>query len=83
MIDFHSHTFFSDGALSPAEHVRRAFVLGYKFIGLTDHVDFSNIEFVYNSLSNFVYSIKEMKSDIKVIPGVEITHVPPALIEKI
>lgn len=83
MIDFHTHTFFSDGALSPAEHVRRAFVAGYKFIGLTDHIDFSNIEFVYDSLSNFVYSIKEMKSDIKVIPGIEITHVPPALIEKI
>ncbi|HOV13578.1 MAG TPA: histidinol phosphate phosphatase domain-containing protein [Spirochaetota bacterium] len=83
MIDFHSHTFFSDGALSPAEHIRRAVVAGYKAIGLTDHVDFSNIEFVYNSLVGFVESMRVIDMPITIIPGIEITHVPPKLIEKI
>ncbi len=83
MIDFHTHTFFSDGALSPAEQVRRAIVAGYKAIGLTDHVDFSNMEFVYNSLSEFVNTLKDANLPINVIPGVEITHVPAKLIEKI
>jgi len=83
MIDFHSHTLFSDGALSPSEHVRRAFVNGYKVIGLTDHVDYSNIEFVYTSLKQFTDTMKKSEWDIIVIPGVEITHVPTAKIEKI
>ena len=46
MIDFHTHTLFSDGILVPSELVRRAEVMGYRAIGLTDHVDSSNLEFV-------------------------------------
>ncbi len=76
MIDFHTHTFFSDGALSPAEHVRRAIVSGYKVLGITDHVDQSNIEFVYSSIKRFVDSLDGSGWDIHVIPGIEITHVP-------
>ena len=76
MIDFHTHTFFSDGILSCAEHVRRAVVAGYKVIGITDHVDFSNFEFIYNSINKFVSAIDDCGWDIKVIPGVELTHIP-------
>ncbi len=83
MIDYHTHTFLSDGILSPSEHVRRALVKGYKVIGITDHVDFSNIEFVYNSILNFTKSLDNSGWDIKAIPGVEITHVPVKKIEKI
>ncbi|OHD13666.1 MAG: PHP domain-containing protein [Spirochaetes bacterium GWD1_27_9] len=83
MIDFHTHTLFSDGILSPSEHVRRALVAGYKVIGLTDHVDFSNIEFVFNSINQFTKEMENCGWDIKIIPGVEITHVPPSKIEKI
>jgi histidinol phosphatase-like PHP family hydrolase len=46
MIDLHTHTIFSDGELIPSELVRRAEVKGYTAIGLTDHVDFTNIEHV-------------------------------------
>ena len=46
MIDFHTHTIFSDGELVPSELVRRALVNGYEAIALTDHVDSSNIDFV-------------------------------------
>lgn len=83
MIDFHTHTLLSDGALIPAEQIRRAFIAGYKVLGITDHVDFSNIEFVFNSLSELIKNILDCDWDIKVIPGVEITHVPVKKIEKI
>ncbi len=83
MIDFHTHTFLSDGALSPAEHIRRAFCAGYRIIGITDHVDFSNLEFVFNSTLSICKEIENCGWEIKVIPGVEITHVPAKKIGKI
>ena len=46
IIDFHSHTVFSDGALLPSELARRADILGYKVLGITDHVDVSNFSIV-------------------------------------
>lgn len=83
MIDFHSHTLLSDGVLIPAEHVRRAYIAGYKVLGITDHVDFANIEFVYNSMLNFVREMNDCEWGIKIIPGIEITHVPAKKIESI
>ena len=83
IIDFHSHTFFSDGQLSPAEHIRRAYIAGYKALGITDHVDFSNIDFVYDSVSRMAAEIDYRYEDMTVIPGIEITHVPPHKIGKI
>ncbi|MCJ7444912.1 MAG: histidinol phosphate phosphatase domain-containing protein [Methanotrichaceae archaeon] len=81
MIDLHTHTFFSDGELIPSELVRRAQVKGYRAIGLTDHVDFTNIEDVLNSMLKAKYL--ESVWDIRVLPGVELTHVPPSKISQI
>ncbi len=75
MIDLHTHTLLSDGALLPAELVRRACVAGYTGIGLTDHVDVSNIDFVVPRIVKAAKSLTSGK--IKVVPGVELTHVPP------
>ncbi len=75
MIDLHTHTTFSDGELIPSELVRRAEVLGYTAIGITDHVDYTNIEHVLACVSRVKYL--EDVLDIRVIVGVEITHVPP------
>lgn len=83
MIDFHTHTFLSDGVLSPAEHIRRALMSGYKILGITDHVDFSNIEYVFNSIKKLTDEITDCGWDIKVIPGIEITHVPANKIVKL
>jgi putative hydrolase len=83
MIDFHSHTFFSDGELIPSEHVRRALIAGYKVIGITDHADFSNIEFIYESLYKFTNQMNDSGWDIRIIPGVELTHIPVKKISKI
>lgn len=83
MIDFHTHTLFSDGYFIPAEHVRRAVMAGYKVIGITDHVDFTNMEHIYSSMIKLTDEIKNCGWDIRVIPGIEITHVPASRIEKI
>jgi len=75
MIDFHTHTILSDGELIASELVRRAVVKGYEAIAITDHVDRSNIDFV---LPRIVKVAKELNKywKIKVLPGVEISHVP-------
>jgi histidinol phosphatase-like PHP family hydrolase len=79
MIDLHTHSIFSDGVLIPSELVRRAEHKGLKGIGITDHGDSSNMDFI---IPRIVSIAKELNSilEIKVIPGIEITHVPPPLI---
>ena len=44
MYDFHTHTFLSDGVLSPIELIRRAFVRGYRGMAVTDHVGLGNVD---------------------------------------
>ncbi|MBN2544218.1 MAG: histidinol phosphate phosphatase domain-containing protein [Spirochaetes bacterium] len=83
MIDLHTHTFFSDGVLSPAEHVRRALINGYTIIGITDHADFSNYEFIFESIDKFIQDMHNCGWDIKIISGIEITHVPVKKIESL
>lgn len=81
MIDLHTHSIFSDGELLPSELVRRAVVMGYTAIAITDHVDFTNIDQVLAGINKIRYVEDEW--DIKVLPGVEITHVPPGKIKKL
>ena len=75
MIDLHTHTIFSDGELLPSEQVRRAKVLGYEAIAITDHADYTNLEALVAAAKMARYL--EQSYDIVVIPGVELTHVPP------
>jgi len=74
MIDLHTHSLLSDGELLPSELVRRAEVIGYRAIAITDHSDASNIDFVIERIVNVC---NELKAAIPVIPGVELTHIPP------
>ncbi len=76
MIDLHTHTLLSDGELLPSELVRRAEVKGYKAIGITDHCDRSNIDFVVPRIVKVAKSLNLYWKKIKVIPGVELTHIP-------
>lgn len=82
MIDLHTHTLLSDGCLIPSELVQRAKERGYKVIALTDHADFSNIERIVTELKKVAASLNKLGT-IKVIPGVEITHVPPKGIKQL
>ena len=76
MIDLHSHTFFSDGELVASELVRRAEAKGLRALGLTDHGDLSNIDFIVPRLVAVAERLNEVM-DFEVIPGIELTHVPP------
>ncbi|MBI1911477.1 MAG: histidinol phosphate phosphatase domain-containing protein [Deltaproteobacteria bacterium] len=80
MIDFHTHSFLSDGVLIPTELARRAQVIGYAAIAITDHVDESNIEQVIKQITKVSTLLNKNKGSIRVIPGVELTHIPPAQI---
>lgn len=75
MIDLHAHTLLSDGELLPSEMVQRAKYKGYTAIALTDHVDGSNMERVIKELLMAANELNKL-GDVKVIPGVEITHLP-------
>lgn len=79
MIDLHTHSIFSDGALIPAELVRRAEFKGLHGIGITDHGDSSNIDFIIPRIVAIAEELNKVLK-IKIIPGIEITHVPPELI---
>ncbi|NOY13033.1 MAG: histidinol phosphate phosphatase domain-containing protein [Deltaproteobacteria bacterium] len=79
MIDLHTHTFFSDGELVPAELVRRAAVAGYQAIAITDHADQSNTQWLLSRLVGVVDEIGAA-NNMQVLAGVELTHVPPVMI---
>ncbi len=81
MIDLHTHTFFSDGILIPSELVCHAKNAGYTTIAITDHCDFSNMDFVITRIKRITRELSKYYK-IKVICGCEITYVPPELISK-
>jgi histidinol phosphatase-like PHP family hydrolase len=76
LIDLHTHTFASDGVLLPSELIRRAVAAGYRAIGITDHGDETNMEDLLQRAMKAAQVWAE-NGTIVVIPGVEITHVPP------
>ena len=82
MIDFHTHSIFSDGELIPFELIRRAEAIGYKAIAVTDHMDTSNMDFILPRMVKAVEKIRE-HAGITVIAGAELTHVPPGLIPEL
>jgi putative hydrolase len=79
MIDLHTHSLLSDGELTPAELTRRFAVAGYKALAVTDHGDQSNIDLIIPCLVAFCEEINQQQG-IRVIPGIELTHLPPAAI---
>jgi putative hydrolase len=79
MIDLHTHTVLSDGAVLPAELVRHAQIAGYQAIALTDHVDSGSLEFILKQSIRLAEKLDSL-GQIRVLAGVEITHMPPALI---
>ena len=75
MYDLHTHSLLSDGVLLPSEIAVRYAALGYKAIAITDHVDYSNIKQVTEAILEFTHHWPK-NSDIKVLPGIELTHLP-------
>jgi histidinol phosphatase-like PHP family hydrolase len=62
-----------------SELVRRAEEIGYQYIGITDHADRSNLDLI---IPRVVRAAEEINrhNRIQAIPGIELTHVPPATI---
>jgi histidinol phosphatase-like PHP family hydrolase len=79
LIDLHTHSLFSDGALVVSELVRRAEHTGYRYIGITDHADHSNFDFIIPRVVRVVAEINR-HNRIQAVAGIELTHVPPASI---
>ena len=79
MIDLHSHSLFSDGELLPSELVRRAEVIGYRALAITDHADSSNLDWIVPRLIQVCQDLNP-HGKVRAIPGIELTHLPPALI---
>jgi len=75
LIDLHAHSLLSDGTLIPSELVRRYVVAGFEAIAITDHADSSNIDNIVDSLVKVCSELNKYWK-IKVIPGVELTHIP-------
>lgn len=79
LYDFHTHTFLSDGTLSPIELIRRASVKGYTVVALTDHVGVGSLERVIKEI-NEDCALARAYWNILALPGVELTHLPPPAI---
>ena len=79
MIDLHTHSIFSDGELIPSELARRAKVAGYTALAITDHADHSNFDFIIPRLAKVCDKLTGAFA-IQVMPGIELTHVPPQYI---
>ena len=76
MYNLHAHSLLSDGALLPSEVAVRYAAAGYKVLAITDHVDYSNIKTTVKAIVDFTRRWPK-ESPIKVLPGVELTHIPP------
>jgi histidinol phosphatase-like PHP family hydrolase len=76
MYDLHTHSTLSDGDMLPIELVRRASVLGYRILAITDHVDSGNLSQVIAAQ----VPLKDLAAayGVTLLTGVEITHVPPS-----
>lgn len=79
--DFHTHTFLSDGENSPIELIRLAYANGYSIIGITDHVSYSNIDYIIEAATRDC-ELAGKYWDIAAIPGVELTNIPAESIDE-
>ena len=64
MIDLHSHTYFSDGELSPEQLLQRAVHNGITHLAITDHDCTSALEGLH---------LLPEAAQLSLIPGVEIS----------
>ncbi len=79
LFDFHTHTIHSDGSLLPIELIRRAAVRGYDAIAITDHASPGNVAALLEAVVADC-RLAEDHWEVRAIPGVELTHLPPAAI---
>jgi histidinol phosphatase-like PHP family hydrolase len=66
--------------LVPAELARRCQSLGYRGLVISDHCDHGTVEPLLDQLKVFCDAVRDEYGEMRILPGCEITHVPPALI---
>ena len=64
VVDFHNHSTYSDGLLTPSEMVERAYKNNVKYFSLTDHDTINGLEEATETAKKF---------DITFIPGIELS----------
>lgn len=81
--DFHLHTIYSDGCVTPDYRVREAWQNGLDVIAITDHIEvirhddlFDMKKFNFN-MSNQIAAREAVEYDLLVVPGTEITRSKP------
>jgi histidinol phosphatase-like PHP family hydrolase len=78
------HTFLSDGDLLPSELAQRCIVEGYDVMAITDHAGPSNIDSLVEAACRVAVEFNLRDSaPIKILPGVELTHVIPETIAEL
>lgn len=82
LYDFHTHTFLSDGVLSPIELIRRCIVNGYSVLGIADHAGASTLERVVTEVRKDA-ELAARYWGFTVLAGIELTHVPAASIAEL
>jgi len=80
--DFHTHTFLSDGVLSPIELTRRAIVNGYAALGIADHCGAGTMaRAIEETTSEAELAFRHW--NFRVFAGVELTHVPASSVAEL
>lgn len=83
MYDLHTHSYYSDGVLGLSELARRCEVEGYRGLVISDHCDLANVEAVVKRVRKFCDASTDEWEQLRVLPGCELTHVPPARIRQL
>jgi putative hydrolase len=79
LFDFHTHSFQSDGVLSPVELIHRAYIQKYAAIAIADHVATGSLKRLIEEISEDC-ELARKYWNIIAIPAVELTHLPPQAI---
>ena len=82
VIDLHTHSLASDGALLATELIRRAEVAGYSHIAITDHAGAGSLGRVISEVGSDCRLMADAVG-LKSYVGVELTHIPPSDIARL
>lgn len=79
--DLHTHTYFSDGSVSPEMRVDEAWKTGLDVLAITDHIEYkTNREYINSQDDNTSYHLARKRAEEKgivLIKGTEITRKQP------
>ncbi len=78
--DFHVHTFFSDGDVSPVLRVEEAWTDGLDAIAITDHLEYKKYKEIVRADDNESYKLAQKRAQnigLTLIKGTEITKSKP------